>query len=92
MRSHTPLDQLHLDVGVAPVNTGRNARIADRTERIARSAAEEAREHLRAGDAAGAREAWDRATAARRAAHVLRVGPSGVRQVLGASRPSPVAA
>jgi hypothetical protein len=74
-----------LDVGVAPANTGRNARIAERTDRIAERAAAEARDRLRAGDAVGARAAWDRCTAARRAARMLRTGPGGVREVLEAA-------
>jgi hypothetical protein len=83
MRSHHSLRQLHLDVGEAPVKTGRNARLAERTQRIAEAASNEARERLRAGDAVGAREAFERATAAKRAAKMLREGPGAVREVLG---------
>jgi hypothetical protein len=83
MGSPRSLRQLHLDVGEAPERTGRNAQLAERAQRIADAAANEAREHLRAGDAVGAREAFDRATAAKRAAKMLREGPRSVRNVLG---------
>jgi len=86
MRSTPSVRQLHLDVGEAPARTGRNAQLAERTQRIAEAAANEARERLRAGDAVGAREAFDRATAAKRAAKMLRNGPGAVREVLGPVR------
>ena len=62
---------------------GRSARMAERLDTLAAAAEREAAEHRRAGDAVGARAAWDRASGARRAAELLRAGPTGVAEVLG---------
>ena len=52
-------------------------------ERIAAGAEREMADSFRRGDAVSARAAHDRARGARRAAEILRAGPSGVAEVLG---------
>lgn len=66
-----------------PRPASRSARMAERLDALAAAAEREALEHRRAGDAVGARAAWDRASGARRAAELLRAGPAGVAEVLG---------
>jgi len=65
-----------------PVRLGRNARMAERLDRIADEAEREAVYSRRAGDTVGARAARDRAADARRAAALLRAGPAGVGRLL----------
>jgi hypothetical protein len=52
-------------------------------ERIAEAAEREVSDSFRRGDAISARAAHDRARGARRAAEILRAGPSGVAGVIG---------
>ena len=52
-------------------------------ERIAEAAEREMSDSFRRGDAISAKAAHDRARGARRAAELLRAGPSGVAEVLG---------
>ena len=52
-------------------------------ERIAEAAEREMADSFRSGDAVSAKAAHDRARGARRAAEILRAGPSGVAGVLG---------
>ena len=52
-------------------------------ERIAEAAEREMADSFRRGDAISAKAAHDRARGARRAAELLRAGPSGVAEVLG---------
>lgn len=52
-------------------------------ERIAETAEREMADSFRGGDAISAKAAHDRARGARRAAELLRAGPSGVAEVLG---------
>ena len=52
-------------------------------ERIAETAEREMADSFRRGDAVSAKAAHDRARGARRAAEILRAGPSGVAGVLG---------
>lgn len=52
-------------------------------ERIAVAAEREMADAFRRGDAVSAKAAHDRARGARRAAEILRAGPSGVADVLG---------
>ena len=52
-------------------------------DRIAEAAEREMADSFRQGDAVGARAAHDRARGARRAAELLRAGPTGVAEVLG---------
>ncbi|WP_217915243.1 hypothetical protein [Miltoncostaea marina] len=59
------------------------ARKAAALDRLAEAAERELAEAWRAGDAMGARAAHERARGARRAAELLRAGPSGVAEVLG---------
>lgn len=66
-----------------PGQPGRSARMAERLDELAAAAEREAYEHRRAGDRIGARAARDRAAGARRAAELLRAGPTGVADVLG---------
>ncbi|MGD9694113.1 MAG: hypothetical protein AB7V42_00445 [Thermoleophilia bacterium] len=61
----------------------RSARMAARLDALARAAERDARECRLAGDVVGFRAARDRAVGARRAAQLLRAGPSGVAEVLG---------
>jgi hypothetical protein len=61
----------------------RSARMAARLDELAAGAEREALEARRAGDAVGARAARDRAEGARRAAEILRAGPTGVADVIG---------
>jgi hypothetical protein len=65
-----------------PARLGRNARMAERLDRIADEAEREAVYSRRAGDAVGARAALDRAADARKAAALLRAGPAGVGKLL----------
>ena len=52
-------------------------------DRMAEAAERELADSFRQGDAVGARAAHDRARGARRAAELLRAGPTGVAEVLG---------
>ena len=52
-------------------------------ERIAEAAEREMSDSFRRGDPISAKAAHDRARGARRAAELLRAGPSGVAEVLG---------
>lgn len=61
---------------------GRNARMADRLDRMAAQAERDAAACRRAGDEIGVRRALEQARDARRAAALLRAGPSRVREVL----------
>jgi hypothetical protein len=65
-----------------PARLGRNARMAERLDRIADQAERDAVASRRAGDAVAARAARDRAADARRAAALLRAGPAGVGKLL----------
>ncbi|MDX6556385.1 MAG: hypothetical protein QOD86_2580 [Miltoncostaeaceae bacterium] len=65
-----------------PPRLGRNARMAERLDRIADAAERDAVASRRAGDVIAARAARDRAADARRAAALLRAGPAGVGKVL----------
>jgi hypothetical protein len=58
------------------------ARKAEQLDRLAEAAERELAEAWRAGDAVAARAAHDRARGARRAAEILRAGPSGVAEVI----------
>jgi hypothetical protein len=62
--------------------TGRNARMAERLDQIAVVAEREAAAAKRHGSDVEARRARERAQDARRAAAMLRAGPSGVGSVL----------
>ncbi len=66
-----------------PRPASRSARMAERLDALVAAAEREAVEHRRAGDSVGERAAWDRASGARRAAELLRAGPTGVAEVLG---------
>jgi hypothetical protein len=61
---------------------GRNERMADRLDTIAIQAERDAADAVMAHDDVTARELLERAQAARRAASLLRAGPSGVRDLL----------
>ena len=66
-----------------PRPASRSARMAERLDALAAAAEREAAESRRAGDSIGARAARDRASGARRAAELLRAGPTRVAEVLG---------
>jgi len=91
MRSIAPQGQLILFPGtepqrpapVRPARPTRTQRKAEQLDRIAETAERELAESWRTGDAVGARAAHERARGARRAAQILRAGPSGVAEVLG---------
>jgi hypothetical protein len=77
--------QLPLFTGAAAARrarAGRNVRMAERLDRVAREAEREAAECRRAGDLVGMRAARERALGAARAAGLLRAGPSGVAGLL----------
>ncbi len=61
---------------------GRNERMAERLDVIALEAQRDAAAAVMAHDDVTAREMLDRASAARKAASLLRAGPSGVRDLL----------
>ncbi len=61
---------------------GRNARMAERLEMIAVQAERDAAAAVMAHDDVTAREMLERSQAARKAASLLRAGPSGVRELL----------
>lgn len=61
---------------------GRNERMAERLDAIAVQAQRDAAQAVMAHDDVTAREMLDRASAARKAASLLRAGPSGVRDLL----------
>ncbi len=61
---------------------GRNLRMAERLDRIATEAQRDAFEAVMAHDDVHAREHLDRASAARKAAALLRAGPTGVRDLM----------
>lgn len=61
---------------------GRNERMAERLDGIATQAQRDAAEAVMAHDDVTAREMLDRASAARKAASLLRAGPSGVRDLM----------
>jgi len=61
---------------------GKNLRMAQRLDVLAAQAAREAASARRAGDHVTARHAAERARDARRAAALLRAGPSGVGRIL----------
>ncbi|MSO44194.1 MAG: hypothetical protein EXQ74_02615 [Thermoleophilia bacterium] len=61
---------------------GRNERMAERLDAVAVHAQHEAAAAVMAHDDITAREMLDRASAARRAASLLRAGPAGVRDLL----------
>lgn len=61
---------------------GRNLRMAERLDQIAIDAQHDAAAAVMAHDDVSAREYLDRASAARKAAALLRAGPSGVRDLL----------
>ena len=61
---------------------GRNVRMAERLDQIAIDAQRDAAQAVMAHDDVTARELLDRASAARKAAALLRAGPSGVREML----------
>ena len=61
---------------------GRNLRMAERLDQIAIEAQRDAAQAVMAHDDVTAREYLDRASAARKAAALLRAGPSGVRELL----------
>ena len=61
---------------------GRNERMAERLDRIALQAERDAAAAVMAHDDVTARDMLERAQAARRAASLLRAGPSGVRELL----------
>jgi hypothetical protein len=61
---------------------GRNERMAERLDGIAAQAQRDAAEAVMAHDDVTARDMLDRASAARKAASLLRAGPSGVRDLL----------
>jgi hypothetical protein len=72
--------------GPGPVRArraGPAARKAEQLDRIAEAAERELADAWRAGDMVAARSAHDRARGARRAAQILRAGPSGVAEVIG---------
>jgi hypothetical protein len=90
MRSASPQGQLILFPGggrparrARPPRRSRTARKAQQLDELAVAAEREAIEARRAGDPVSARAARDRAAGARRAAELLRAGPSGVADVLG---------
>jgi hypothetical protein len=90
MRSHTPQGQLILFPGsdprpapARPARPTRTQRKAEQLDRLAEAAERELADAWRAGDAVSARAAHDRARGARRAAELLRAGPTGVADVLG---------
>ncbi len=61
---------------------GRNLRMAERLDQIAIETQRNAAEAVMAHDDISAREFLDRASAARKAAALLRAGPSGVRDLM----------
>ena len=61
---------------------GRNERMAERLDRIALQAERDAAAAVMAHDDVTARDMLERAQAARKAASLLRAGPSGVRELL----------
>lgn len=61
---------------------GRNLRMAERLDQIAIDAQHDAAAAVMAHDDVSAREFLDRASAARKAAALLRAGPAGVRDLL----------
>jgi hypothetical protein len=61
---------------------GRNERMAERLDVIAAQAQRDAVQAVMAHDDITARDMLDRASAARKAASLLRAGPSGVRDLL----------
>ena len=65
-----------------PSRRGRNLRMAERLDQIAIEAQRDAAQAVMAPDDVTAREDLDRASAARKAAALLRAGPSGVRELL----------
>ncbi len=91
MRSVAPQGQLILFPGaeprpparVRPPRPTRTERKAAQLDRIAEAAEREVAESFRTGDGLGARAAHERARGARRAAQILRAGPTGVAEVLG---------
>ena len=90
MRSPTSHGQLILFPGAEPRPTPRRPerptrtqRKAEQLDRMAEAAERELADSWRAGDMVSAREAHERARGARRAAQILRAGPSGVADVLG---------
>jgi hypothetical protein len=90
MRSSAAQGQLILFPGAdrparreGPRRRSRSARMAQRLDELAAAAEREAAEAQRAGDGVSARAAADRAEGARRAAALLRAGPTGVADVLG---------
>lgn len=90
MRSPTPQGQLILFPGSDPrpapsraPRPTRSQRKAEQLDRLAEIAERELAESWRAGDTVSARAAHDRARGARRAAQILRAGPTGVAEVLG---------
>ena len=97
MRSPTPQGQLILFPGIEPASApgpvserslhvprpSRTERKAEQLDRLAEIAERELAESWRAGDTVSARAAHDRARGARRAAQLLRAGPTGVADVLG---------
>lgn len=90
MRSPSSQGQLILFPGAdratrreRPPRRSRVARKAQQLDEMAAQAEREAFEAKRAGDPVSARAARDRAQGARRAAELLRAGPSGVANVLG---------
>ena len=70
----------------APARRRRPSRVERKVaelERIAAAAEREMADSFRRGDAVSAKAAHDRARGARRAAEILRAGPTGVAEVLG---------
>ncbi len=67
----------------APRRRTPSARKAEQLDRMAEAAERELAEAWRAGDMLAAHAAHDRARGARRAAQILRAGPSGVAEVIG---------
>lgn len=61
---------------------GRNQRMAERLDHVAVEAQREAFEAIMAHDDVSARAHLDRASAARKAAALLRAGPTGVRDLM----------
>jgi hypothetical protein len=61
---------------------GRNLRMAERLDGVAAQAERDAMDAVIAGADALARDALERAAAARKAARILRAGPGGVRDLL----------
>ena len=91
MRSTASQGQLILFPGADPRPSAprraprptRTQRKAEQLDRIAEAAERELADAWRSGDAVSARAAHERARGARRAAQILRAGPSGVAEVLG---------